>query len=398
MDKTKGNFTKYCIQIAAYSVASMFCSGAIVQTFLLLIGLTESEVYLYSSLTQVAQVVVMVLMIFISGKIKQARLLSAIANLLLVIPIAIFIIGAIFPSFVSQTYVMLIFLGCVVAYGGNGLYAVLSYTLPYKLIDIADYGKLTGISGAVAGISTFALSTLHTTLVASFDFVMVTVWFFSFAIISAVLSFYLFFSMKERQSSGEMVVGWSEVTEVFRNKDTYLLFVPNLSRGLAFGVFNVIAVMAISSGISDSTGASAINIILQASSFAASLVFSFFYKKLTVERMLIIATIGVCIAFPFVLSFNFVAFLAILLVALFFRFIVDSAIPTALVKIIPESQIGAYSAIRMLIFTAGQAVAAALVLPLSNQVGYVGVLIIASVMQLICGVGHYAVIMSHKSK
>ena len=185
---------------------------------------------------------------------------------------------------------------------------------------------------------------------------------------------------------------------VFKNLDTYTLLFPNLARGLALGVFNVVAVMAVSTEVTDTAGASVVNVILQASSFAASLAFTFLYKKLGVENMLLVSTIGVVVTLPFILSFGFVAFLIILLICVFFRFIIDSAIPTAIVEIIPEKQMGAYSSIRMLVFTAGQAISSALVLPLVSVVGYTGVLILASVMQLICGVGHYVVVLLHKKK
>ena len=111
---------------------------------------------------------------------------------------------------------------------------------------------------------------------------------------------------------------------------------------------------------------------------------------------MLLSTVGVVITLPLVLSFGFVPFLAILLVCVFFRYIIDSAIPTALVMIIPENQMGAYSSIRMLVFTAGQAISAALILPLVSLVGYTGVLVIAALMQLFCGVGHYIVVKQHK--
>jgi len=219
-----------------------------------------------------------------------------------------------------------------------------------------------------------------------------------FAALSAILSAIMFFSMKEIPKAVEKIetVGLSDIIAVFKNRDTYYLLIPNFTRGLAFGVFNVIAVMAVSVGIADTAGASALNLVMQLSSFAASVVFSLFYKKLTVERMLIFATVGVALTLPFSLSFGLVGFLIIMLLSFFFRFIVDSAIPTALVKIIPESQIGAYSSIRMLIFTASQALAAILVIPLAGVVGYNGLLILAVIMQLICGIGHYLVAKKHK--
>ena len=398
MNQAKKNFIQYCIQTVAYSVALMFLNGAIIQSFLLHVGLTEGQVYTYASITQVAQLLVMGLMIFLSGGIRRGRQISAFANLLMLLPLGLLVFGAIDTSIFSDTYVILLFILSFAAFGGIGMYAVLSYCLPFSLINIADYGKFTGIAGAVSGVVTFAISSLHSLIISNFDHAATMIWFFTLAAISVAVSAIMFFSMKElpREVNRSTAVGLSEILAVFKNRDTYTLLFPNLARGLALGVFNVVAVMAISTGVTDYAGASVINVIIQASSFAASLVFTFFYSKLGVENMLLYATIGVVVSLPFTLSFGFIPFLVIFLIAVFFRFIIDSAIPTALMLIIPENQMGAYSSIRMLVFTAGQAISAALVSPLVSLVGYTGVLIIAALMQLACGVGHYLVVKSHR--
>ena len=110
---------------------------------------------------------------------------------------------------------------------------------------------------------------------------------------------------------------------------------------------------------------------------------------------MIIATLATSLSLPFVISGGFVAFLLLLFVSLFFLRVVDAAIPTALVRIIPEEQIGAYNSVRMLVFTGSQAVATAIIMPLVGIVGYTGVLIFAAAMQLFCGIGHYLVIHKH---
>jgi hypothetical protein len=66
-------------------------------------------------------------------------------------------------------------------------------------------------------------------------------------------------------------------------------------------------------------------------------------------------------------------------------------------EIIPREQIGAYTSIRMLVFTGAQAVAALLITPIVNIIGYVGLLIVASVMQIVCGVVYYAVARKRKA-
>ena len=60
-------------------------------------------------------------------------------------------------------------------------------------------------------------------------------------------------------------------------------------------------------------------------------------------------------------------------------------------EIIPKEQIGAYTSIRMLVFTGAQAVATLIITPIVGIVGYTGVLIFASVMLLICGFGYWGV-------
>ena len=53
------------IYSALYNIGFMFCTGAIVQTFFLQIGFSEQQVYLYNSLIQAAQVVMMLVPILV---------------------------------------------------------------------------------------------------------------------------------------------------------------------------------------------------------------------------------------------------------------------------------------------------------------------------------------------
>ena len=78
--------------------------------------------------------------------------------------------------------------------------------------------------------------------------------------------------------------------------------------------------------------------------------------------------------------------------------ILDTALPVVVTEIIPREQIGAYTSIRMLVFTGAQAVAALLITPIVNNVGYVGLLIFAAAMQFICGIVYYAVARARKKK
>ena len=183
---------------------------------------------------------------------------------------------------------------------------------------------------------------------------------------------------------------------VFKNKNTYVLLIPNFARGLSIGIFNVIATIAISTSILNETTSSYVNLILQITTFIGNMFFAFTYKRHSTKNLLLLATLGVCISFPFLLELGVVGFFCCFAVASFFRFVMDTAIPVIITEIIPKEQIGPYTSIRMLVFTGAQAVATLLITPLKNAISYTGVLIFASVMLFICGIMYYAVAKSVK--
>ena len=96
------NEKKAYIYSALYNIGFMFCTGAIVQTFFLQIGFSEQQVYLYNSLIQAAQVVMMVLMIFISPRITRVKLVTGLSYLSLLSIAVILFIAALSPASVNN--------------------------------------------------------------------------------------------------------------------------------------------------------------------------------------------------------------------------------------------------------------------------------------------------------
>ena len=173
---------------------------------------------------------------------------------------------------------------------------------------------------------------------------------------------------------------------VFKNKYTYILLLPNVTRGIAAGIVNVIAVVALSSAVLDEQSTSYVNIIIQITAFLGNLLFAASCKKIPATHILWVAAICGSLTLPFCLEFGLIGFVIIFFVAYLFRNLIDTAIPIIISEIIPREQIGAYTSIRMLLFTGAQAVAALLVTPILNLIGAFGLLVFAAVMQLLCGV------------
>ncbi|MBQ4585525.1 MAG: hypothetical protein IJA82_04895 [Clostridia bacterium] len=386
------NITKYYIHTTIYNVGFTFCTGAIMQTFLIQAGFLEDQVYLLNSLMQIMQVAMMLVLTFLSGKIKRVKLATSISYLSLSLLTVVFLIGAIKPELIKHGYVIAVFIVAGISYVGVGLYTILAYCLPYYTIDMKDYGKMTGISTAIAGGASFLVSLVYSILLSKFSYMRTTAVFFVIAIVCFILTSIVCASMREKtieMESDNQEKG--DVVAVFKNKNTYILLIPNFVRGLAIGIFNVIATIAISTSILNETTSSYVNIILQIATFAGNIAFAFAYKKLSTKNVLLFATLGVCVSFPFSLKLGAIGFFCCFAIASFFRFVIDTAIPVIITEIIPKEQIGPYTSIRMLIFTGAQAVATLIITPLKNAISYTGVLIFATVMLFICGITYYAV-------
>ena len=107
---------------------------------------------------------------------------------------------------------------------------------------------------------------------------------------------------------------------------------------------------------------------------------------------MLIGVLGLCVFLPLSIIKNDIAlFLTLYGVAYLFMICVDTAIPVLITEIIPEDEIGGYTSIRMMVFTAGTAVSTLLISPIANAIGYVGLLAFASICLLICGVSYYVI-------
>lgn len=393
------NLTKHYVIQVLYGVGFMFCSGAILQTFLLQVGFTEQQVYLFNSFIQMIQVLMMVVMTFLSDKIKRIKTVSSLSYLPLIIFALIFIIGAVNPSIMGNPYTIAVFIVAGLSYIGVGVYSVMLYILPYVTIDMKEYGKMTSIGVALTGGFSFGLSFIHTFIVAKFDYMTSMVWFFICAILCFIISSIVCYSMKEFKVEETRVKNTKEdMIAVFKNKDTYILLFPNFARGIATGVMNVITVIAIATSILDEKSSSIVNIIMQVGMLGGNVLYAIFCKKISSETMLLISTIGCCIALPLSLLNGMTWFFIVFFICYFFRMIMDTAIPVMVTEIIPKEQIGAFTSIRMLVFTGAQAVATLIIMPTVSVVGYTGLLIFSAILQFIFGITYWAVAKRSKCK
>jgi predicted MFS family arabinose efflux permease len=312
---------------------------------------------------------------------------------------AVFLLGAADRSVLGSPYVITVFIVAAVSYSGLGVYSVMSYCLPYYVMDMKEYGKVTATCAILSGVVSFAVSLLHTLLVAGMDYMQAMVAFFALAIISIIMTTVTCLLLKEK--APDLQVGRTakeEVLAVFKNKDTYFLILPNFARGLSVGIMNVITVIAMANSIVNEQTASYINVLMQVAMLGGNLLYIVLYRRLSSRTILILSATLTSVFLPLCLGGGLEWFLTAFFVAYLMRMIVDTTIPVMITEIIPQNQIGAYTSIRMLIFTGAQAVATMIITPLVGIIGYVGLLIFAGAMQMVCGLAYWLVAKYHASK
>ena len=395
----KKNFIKIAITETIYTVTNMFTSGAIIQSLLMMLGFSENEVYVYSSVAQLGQVAVMLFMIFYASRIVRVKRYYAIFSMAMILPALLFILGVAFPDLVSTGYVITVYIVTLISSFGVGVRSILSYSVPCMTVGIENFGKYTGVSTASAGAASFASSFLHTFLASVADYKLITAIACGVSIVMMIISSLLIVSLGFLDESTDVTDAKEkvDVAAVFKNRDTYILLLPNIARGLATGVTSVITVIAVTNSLMQAEETSVVNIVLQASLFFANVMFAALYKKCSTRGMISVCTAVMCVTLPLCLLYGKIGFFVFFFIALTARYVIDSAIPTLVVEVMPPSQLGAYTSIRMLLLVGSGAVATLLITPIVSLVGYVGLLIFASVMQLICGAGHVLVSLLHKN-
>lgn len=386
------NLVKYVVALLFYNLAATFLTGAIVQGYLKAKGLTEGQIYTYFSIATWAQVASMAFMTFFSSRIKRVKLYTSIFSMALVPSGIILILSAFIPALSGNALVLVVFLVSAGSFLGLGVYNILTYCLPYTIMDMKEYGRVTGLSGILTGAIAFGISTFYTFIIAKGNMVKISSYFLIFAVILLMISAFVISSLKEIRCAEENTKNAKEeILAVFRNKDTYLLIFPNFVRGIAVGIVGVIAVMAMEDGVIIAAQSSLVAIVLQVGALIGNLIFVLTCKKFKTRILLLVFNSVHCISLPFVLSLGTSGFVVILGISLIARYLVDTAIPVMVTEIIPKNEIGPFTSIRMLVFTAGQAVAPMLITPIASGIGNLGVLIVAAILQFLCGLIYYIV-------
>lgn len=387
----KVNYLKYIVKNIMSNIINIFIIGTVLQTFLLEKGVGEHEVSILESGILILQTLVLV---FVSGKVEKMNnmvksfAVTATLRAVVIIPMLVFCFTDNVPVY---TVFCVIVIARIIGTFFEASNIVISYKVPYHIIDIKDYGKVTSVSGVWGSICAIAISAVITYLGERLGFFNGMKYMLIFAFVILCIEFHVALTMnKVSFDKTESINTLNESQKsIWCYKPFYMLLLPNLARGICTGVLNVAAVIGYHYKVIDAKSASVIVVMLP----LAGIFGTFLYTKLCNKNadgvIILISSVVVLFTMPFMAGFGTVSFLLAYFVSKFAMTVIDYSIPVAVTKIVDYSHIGRYSAWRMVLHTLGTAIGSGSIIFLVNCFGGIIAFILTGLCIAFCGVIYF---------
>jgi len=359
--REKKNYIKYVLAKSLEQVARVFSVGTVIQTFMMEYGIGESNTALYSSIVQIANAIMIFAMIFFAKCIKREKLaLTVVALSGILAPTALLI----FSIFNTASVEVAFFVIAIVSLIINlmlGVQSVLSYTFPYKIIDMKNYGKFAGLTSAISYPASLLAIFLMTYFSNKFEYFSVMTIFFIISIIAWFFSAGFLYSIKENKQISTVVkneeTSGDEKFNVFKYKPTYWLMLPNLLRGFAVGVIGQLIVFGYHDKILDSSSANWVTFLYYAGIMISNFIYVALFKKRNTPLVMVILATTVGFLMPLiVITGKVLVFLGVYFLMYTVLGIFDTMLPVTITKIFPYEGMGTFTAIRMFLMSVGTAI------------------------------------------
>ena len=386
MTFTQKNNLRAIIIYTLRSVVLLASTGALMQTFLAIVGFDTRQLYLHSTFLQTANVLTIMLCAKWADK---GNLMRRSASVLL--PSALlylFYLPFCFSSGVgSLSFVYLLIISIFHAVT-QALISVCEYKLPYYIYERNGYGPILAICGITASLASFFAGLLMSALSAYFSYERLMLFAFLIACLLLLIASILQLSQKVHPRSEAMLQSEEHsqeekkeisVLKTLTHPLFYRLLPANLFRGLANGLTTVLAVAAIDIGYKEAVTTALVSAQSLAMLLSCAL-FGIISKRIS-PRLPILAGSLLFAVLPLMLLKNDFLLLFVCFLVFFGRTLIDYGVPVVLIRAVPVEMAGPYNAWRIILHNGGTLIATALasVLP-------VGTLIFLTViLQLISG-------------
>jgi predicted MFS family arabinose efflux permease len=387
-NRLKTNYFIYYIQQILLSCVSLLITGSVIQNFLLENGGTENSVSLYVSLLQVLQVIVMLMF---SKKMENLKHFFRVMFLVYFMQTFLFV-TMIYMSIrhngpADRRFIILFSVSMFVGVF-QSIRDVLSYKMPYYIMDMKDYGRVSGMSGVLMGVFGVAFSAAFSFFIAKNPYYSTMAVFSGIGLVFNLIISFLFGAYKNIQTSKSQ--NQTKEIHIFKYKPFYELIIPNLLRGISNGIFLLLATIALTCNVVDNVGIGIMVTISQVATIIGCFAFSMLSGKIKDGKLICFCSVIFGIIMPFLFwGKSQKVFLVLYLITYLLYICVNYAIPVLIARNIDFQCIGQYSAWRIAIHMLGTAIGSAIVPVLLKTIQATGCFIICGTTLLVCGVCYY---------
>ena len=387
------NEIKYYTHNVFYNFIYLFLASTVLQTFLLECGFAENTVNVYFSVMQIVQLSIM--LIFSQKLDRVKNIIGATAvTYLPAIPLVVYLITMNKLGQDQKAVTLLVvYVLSFIFNVGHSFYTILCYKLPYHIMDMKNYGKISARTGLIIGIVSVMFSYTLTFFVDKYEdhYFTIMKFVYGFALLLIPLFLLITKSMKRTGTFSEEDNTQKTVKiNIFKYKPFYVLFLLNLMRGFCMGITNLIVTVGYHEKVLDATSASMILIILNVFTAVSCLLYSTIAKLLKEFRMIPLFSGG--IALFLILMFvvkGTTAFLVMYAGMYFCLNLVNYAIPVAVTQIVDYKVMGQYTSWRMLLNAGGIVIAGFVCIPMLEAVGAIASMAITGGLMFAAAMVYY---------
>lgn len=386
-DRERFNIIVTCIRGAFLAAARLFFAGTIIQTFLASFGVSSQLIGVHTTLLSVADIVTTMLFSDIADKgshIKRTVMILGGGMAITFFPMLILCLISGITAKVA--FGISLAVGLIQA-SLLALWNIYSYKMPYLSFDISYYGLCCSWETVTGSLASIGTGILLAWFIKRADYSKVMFFGFLFAVVSYLITVVLNKMLRLEgdtvKNEKKKISPFSAITTLLKVPVFSRLMLPSFLRGLATGVLTMAAVIAMKMGF-DASDTSLMVTVSSVSSILGAAFFSFLSRKFDPRDLCLIGSIAVAV-FPVIGLGGKELFFAVYFIIMFGKIVVDLSVPTMLYRYISYEIAGEYHAWRLMLSTAGTAVATLLTGFFTESVPAVWIAVVAGLLQLASG-------------
>ncbi len=369
----------------------MFVTNSMIQAFLLQCGIAEEKVAIYLTTMQIVNAAVTFLLTFFIDRIKNIlRVYSFLTFSQLALYISLIYLCLNQSHTEDFKFFAVLAAGCIsnIMTGING---VIGYKVPYHIINIEEYGAVSGRGGIIIGVIGTLVSLILSFFQARFDYFKTMLVFLIIGTVLMATSFTIIKSYKPLSTplTSQRTKNKANIN-ILKYKPFYVLLIPNFLRAYCEGILFAAMTMGALLGKTNSSSGAVLTTITQIGQLLGCLIFTICITRIRVGKIMLISSIAIFVLSPIMFAGNTTLFYTIYAFVYIFDIFIQYAVPVSVTKIVDYNAIGQYTTFRMLTHTTGMIAANATLIPLTRILGGPILMLIAASGMLTTGIVYYS--------